>query len=93
MNEEKVYTDKPNALDIIDEAIHLQSVSANETCSISFAQALEILRIQRFDKMIDKLDYLAGTIEQVAEESELVDSIKHAASETGLERIHSYMGG
>lgn len=77
MNEEKVYTDKPNGLDIIDEAIHLQSVSANEARSISFAEALEILRIQRLDKIIDSLDYLADMVEQAAEQSELVDVIKH----------------
>ena len=77
MNEEKVYTDKPNGLDIIDEAIHLQAVSTDEAHGLNYAEALEILRIQRLDKIIDSLDYLADMVEQAAEQSELVDVIKH----------------
>lgn len=51
MNEKKIYSDEPNALDVVDEALSLQHAAANEVCELSFEEALEVMKIQRLDKL------------------------------------------
>lgn len=63
MNEEKIYSDEPNALDIIDEALSLQLTASLNVRKLSFEEALEIMRIQRLDKLCKNLKTISGRID------------------------------
>ena len=66
MNEKKIYSDEPNALDVVDEALSLQHAAANEVCELSFEEALEVMKIQRLDKLCKGLKTVAGRINVIS---------------------------
>ena len=63
MKEKNIYSEEPNALDIVDEALSLQHAAANEVCELSFEETLEIMKIQRLDKLCKGLKTVAGRID------------------------------
>lgn len=63
MNARNIYGDEPNALDIVDEAIALVRAARSEAYQLTIAEAIEIMKIQRLDKLTEHVRILGGRVD------------------------------
>lgn len=66
MSTKKVYNSDNKQLDIVDEAIDLMEAAGSEACEITFADALEVMKIERLDMLREELNSIVGRINVVA---------------------------
>ena len=66
MKTKNVYSAENNQLDIVDEAVNLMAAAANEVRELTFAEALEIVKIERLDMIRKELNRIEGRINVVA---------------------------
>ncbi len=66
MKTKNVYSAENNQLDIVDEAVNLMAAAANEVRELTFAEALEIVKIERLEMIRKELNRIEGRINVVA---------------------------
>lgn len=64
MTQENTYAG--SQLDIVDEAVSLMAAAAAEVRELTFAEALEIVKIERLDMIRKELSRIEGRINVVA---------------------------
>lgn len=83
MSEKDVYSNSNTQLDIMDEAINLIDVASRETYQLTFAEALEIMKIQRLDEINKTLDFYASETGSTLQEctNDICKELSHIAFE------------
>ncbi len=66
MSTKKVYNSDNKQLDIVDEAIDLMEAAGSEVCEMTFANALEVMKIERLDLLRKELNRIVGRINVAA---------------------------
>ena len=66
MSKNNVYSADNKQLDIVDEAIDLMEAAGSEVCEMTFADALEVMKIERLDMLREELNSIVGRINVVA---------------------------
>nr|WP_316615423.1 hypothetical protein [uncultured Ruminococcus sp.] len=66
MSKNNVYSADNKQLDIVDEAIDLMEAAGSEVCEMTFADALEVMKIERLDLLRKELNLIVGRINVVA---------------------------
>ena len=62
MQKGNVYSYDNNQLDIVDEAIDLMDAARSEVYEMNFAEALEVMKIERLDLLCSKIEELNETV-------------------------------
>ena len=62
MSKNSVYSADNKQLDIVDEAIDLRDAARSEVYEMNFAEALEVMKIERLDLLCCKIEKLNETI-------------------------------
>lgn len=60
MQKGNVYSFDNNQLDIVDEAIDLMDAARSEVYEMNFAEALEVMKIERLDLLRESLYRISG---------------------------------
>ena len=66
MSKNSVYSADNKQLDIVDEAIDLRDAARSEVYEMNFAEALEVMKIERLDLLRKELNLIVGRINVVA---------------------------
>lgn len=66
MSTKKAYNSDNKQLDIVDEAIDLMEAAGSEVCEMTFADALEVMKIERLDMLRKELNLIVGRINVAA---------------------------